>query len=149
MLVSGVEHRGNPDEQVFGGQLTMNGRHYRRVITVNEEFVAVAKLGRSEIFAFLSSEAEVRQILTVNVHSFVDEYDERDIDVDAEGCEPIPEVLNHFTALGVDPKLADAVTSIDLDGGGKEIYLQIAPRWDGEDGVFGIELSRMFGTSRT
>ncbi|MGW2182025.1 DUF6892 domain-containing protein [Streptomyces sp. NPDC001732] len=51
--------------------------------------------------------------------------------------EPIPEVLAWFEALEIPADLADAVTSIDQDGG-NEVYMAICPQWSGEDDTFDI-----------
>lgn len=72
-----------------------------------------------------------------DVRAFVAAHEARRIDIDAEGHEPIPEVLAWFEALDVPEAMLERVDELYLDGG-NEIYLQIAPRWDGEDGVFDI-----------
>lgn len=51
--------------------------------------------------------------------------------------EAVPEALAYFEALEVPAELAGKITEITMDGG-NEIYLEIAPNWDGEDGVFDI-----------
>ncbi|WP_394618780.1 DUF6892 domain-containing protein [Lentzea sp. JNUCC 0626] len=51
--------------------------------------------------------------------------------------EAVPEALAYFAALEVPVELADKITEIYLDGG-NEIYLEIAPGWDGEDGLFDV-----------
>lgn len=53
------------------------------------------------------------------------------------GYEPIPEVVEYFKTLEIDKNLAAKVTEIYQDGG-NEIYMNIAPQWDGEDDVFNI-----------
>ncbi|GAB3746347.1 hypothetical protein GCM10027598_84400 [Amycolatopsis oliviviridis] len=52
--------------------------------------------------------------------------------------EAVPEALEYFEALEVPAGLAEKVTEIDMDGG-NEIYLEIAPNWDGEDGLFDVD----------
>lgn len=54
------------------------------------------------------------------------------------GYEPIPEVVEYFKALEIDINLAKQVTEIYQDGG-NEIYMNIAPQWDGEDNIFNIQ----------
>lgn len=51
--------------------------------------------------------------------------------------EAVPEALAYFEALEVPAELAERITEIYMDGG-NEIYLQIAPNWDGEDGLFDV-----------
>ncbi|WP_139979890.1 DUF6892 domain-containing protein [Nocardioides litoris] len=73
-----------------------------------------------------------------DVHDFVAQHTDRAIDVDAEGHAPIPEVRAWFDALEVPTALLAEVDEIYMDGG-NEVYLQVAPRWDGEDGAFDVE----------
>lgn len=54
------------------------------------------------------------------------------------GYEPLPEVVEYFKALEIDKNFAEKVTEIYQDGG-NEIYMNIAPQWDGEDDVFDIK----------
>ncbi|MDX3659134.1 hypothetical protein PV646_17650 [Streptomyces sp. ID05-26A] len=49
----------------------------------------------------------------------------------------VPEALAYFEALEVPAALAERITEIEMDGG-NEIYLEIAPNWDGEDGLFDV-----------
>lgn len=72
-----------------------------------------------------------------NVHEFVDQHADRDIDLGAEGYDPIPEVLAHFRELQIPRSLLAEVTDIYQDGG-NEIYMQIAPLWSGEEDVFDV-----------
>ncbi|SDG11735.1 Phosphotransferase enzyme family protein [Lentzea fradiae] len=51
--------------------------------------------------------------------------------------EAVPEALAYFEALEVPAELAEKITEIEMDGG-NEIYLEIAPNWDGEDNLFDI-----------
>lgn len=73
----------------------------------------------------------------VEVYEFANLYKGRSIDVDAEGYDPIPELVAYFKALKIDKKWADSVTEIYQDGG-NEIYRTICPFWDGEDDTFTI-----------
>ncbi|MEU4443316.1 hypothetical protein AB0K14_13745 [Actinosynnema sp. NPDC050801] len=57
---------------------------------------------------------------------------------DGGSVEAVPEALAYFEALQVPVELAEKVTAIGMDGG-NEIYLQIAPNWDGEDGLFDVD----------
>jgi hypothetical protein len=81
-----------------------------------------------------------KELLTpkFDVNDFAEDYAKREIDVDGEGYEPILEVKRYFRDLQIDKRLAPEVTELYLDGG-NEIYLQICPQWDCEDGIFGIK----------
>ncbi len=57
---------------------------------------------------------------------------------DAWSVEAVPEALAHFEALEVPVELAEKITKIEMDGG-NEIYLEIAPGWDGEDDLFDVD----------
>ena len=61
----------------------------------------------------------------------------RKIDIDAEGYEPIPEIRKWLEKYPVPERLAPEVTEIEMDGG-SEIYTQLCPFWDGEDGAFDL-----------
>lgn len=73
-----------------------------------------------------------------DVEEFLERHVDRDVDLDEEGYAPIPEVLDYFRQYPVPRDLLGEVTTLTMDGG-NDIYLQIAPRWDGEDEVFDIE----------
>ncbi|MDU0290298.1 DUF6892 domain-containing protein [Saccharothrix longispora] len=57
---------------------------------------------------------------------------------DGGSVEAVPEALAYFEALEVPVELAEKITEIEMDGG-NEIYLEIAPNWDGEDGLFDVD----------
>lgn len=80
-----------------------------------------------------------KELLTpiFDVYEFAEEYTKREIDIDDEGFEPIKEVKKWFKDLQIPKSLANELTVIDMDGG-NDIYLQIAPLYDGEDDVFDI-----------
>ena len=61
----------------------------------------------------------------------------RKIDIGAEGYEPIPEIRKWLEKYPVPERLAPEVTEIEMDGG-SEIYTQLCPFWDGEDGAFDL-----------
>lgn len=73
-----------------------------------------------------------------DVYEFVEEYPKREIDLIEEGYEPIKEVVDWFKKLQIPASLADEVDEIYMDGG-NDVYLQIAPNWDGEDDSFDIK----------
>ncbi|WP_394619433.1 DUF6892 domain-containing protein [Lentzea sp. JNUCC 0626] len=52
--------------------------------------------------------------------------------------EAVPEALAYYAALEVPVELAEKITEIYMDGG-NEIYLEIAPNWDGEGGLFDVD----------
>ena len=49
----------------------------------------------------------------------------------------IPEAASWFRRYPIPVRLAPEVTEIDMDGG-DEVNCQLAPNWDGEDGLFEI-----------
>lgn len=57
---------------------------------------------------------------------------------DGGSVEAVPEALAYFEALEVPVEFADKIIEIEMDGG-NEIYLEIAPNWDGEDGLFDVD----------
>lgn len=71
-----------------------------------------------------------------DIYNFLKTLD-RDIDIEKEGYDIIPEIKEYFTNLKIDINLAKEVTEIIQDGG-NEIYLQICPLWHGEDDIFNI-----------
>ena len=54
------------------------------------------------------------------------------------GYEPIPEVVEYFKTLEIDKRLAEQITEI-YQYPGNEIYMNVAPQWDGEDDIFNIQ----------
>lgn len=64
--------------------------------------------------------------------------EEKNIDVEEKGYEPIKQAVKWFKDLPVPASLANEVTEIIMDGGNK-IYHQIEPYWDGEDDYFDIK----------
>lgn len=60
------------------------------------------------------------------------------IDPDGFYYEPIPEVRRYFEALAIPKSCAAEVRSLFFDGG-NDIYAQLIPQWDGEDGQFDLE----------
>lgn len=73
-----------------------------------------------------------------DLYDFVESYTARDIDIEKEGYDVIPEVRAYFEALEIP---ADALPEIEdlYQDGGNEIYMQLYPFWDGEDDVFNIQ----------
>ena len=73
-----------------------------------------------------------------NVRDFANWHSERTIDIDEEGYEPIPEVVQYFRDLPIPMKLASEITEISQDGG-NEIYLNLIPFADGWEEYWDIE----------
>jgi hypothetical protein len=73
-----------------------------------------------------------------DVHDFAADYAKREIDVNEEGYEIIPEVKKWFQTLPVIASLAEKVEFLYLDGG-NEIYGQLCPLWDGDDNLYDIK----------
>jgi hypothetical protein len=71
-----------------------------------------------------------------DLSEFAEQYQKSDIDLDSE--EAIPEVLNYFKKYPIEKKYAEEITELYQDGG-DDIYLQVAPCWDGEDDQFVIK----------
>jgi len=75
-----------------------------------------------------------------DVYDFARGYKDREIDIDEEGYEIIPEVLAYFEQLEIPEELLVHVTEIYQDGGNK-IYMSICPFWNGDDDWFNITSS--------
>ena len=73
-----------------------------------------------------------------DVYAFARDYSAREIDIDEEGYEIIPEVRRYFERLEIPAELLLRVERLDQDGG-DEIYMQLCPFWDGEDDRFNLQ----------
>lgn len=73
-----------------------------------------------------------------DLYDFVENYREREIDVEKEGYGFIPEVTAYFESLEIDARFADEITDIQQDGG-NDIYGHVFRFWDGEDDTFNIK----------
>lgn len=73
-----------------------------------------------------------------DVHEFAKRFKGREIDVDGEGYEIIPEVKAYFEALEIDRQHAAVITEIYQDGG-NDIYMNMIPFWSGETDDFNIQ----------
>lgn len=71
-----------------------------------------------------------------DVHAFAADTPGVTAPLDNDGT-VIPEVAEWFATLPMPASLADRVEELYLDGG-NDIYLQLAPQWDGEDEAFAI-----------
>lgn len=73
-----------------------------------------------------------------DIWEFAGEYARRKINPEAEGYDRmVPEAAGWFQRYPIPARLAPEVTGFDMDGG-DEINCQLAPNWDGEDGLFDI-----------
>lgn len=102
----------------------------------------VAGMTHAIAFTDLNFKLAVVQELMYNQnllpHFDLREYAEKEgFQYDRESFDPIPEALAYFDALEVPVELAEKITEIYMDGG-NEIYMEIAPQWDGVDDVFNI-----------
>lgn len=70
-----------------------------------------------------------------NIFEFAEQYQKSDIDTGSE--EPIKEVLDYFKNYPIEKRFAVEITELTQDG--NEIYMNIAPQWDGEDLAFDIK----------
>ncbi len=70
-----------------------------------------------------------------DIYDFADQYQGKEIDT--ESTENIKPALNFFNRLPIPARLATQVEEIYMDGG-NDIYMNIAPQWDGEDGRFSL-----------
>ncbi|MFD0861428.1 DUF6892 domain-containing protein [Sungkyunkwania multivorans] len=82
----------------------------------------------------------IQQLLVpkFDLFEFVIWYDQRDIDLEKEGYDPIPEVTQYFKQLPIPKRLANAVTEIYQDGG-NSIYMQLLRFGEGWEHYWDIE----------
>ncbi|WP_312715069.1 DUF6892 domain-containing protein [Corynebacterium flavescens] len=73
-----------------------------------------------------------------DVYDFAADQGDQSFNPEDTGLECIPSVLEWFRTLPIPARLAERVEEIVFDGG-NEIYLQLIPQWDGEDGAFHME----------
>ncbi|WP_211092858.1 DUF6892 domain-containing protein [Chitinophaga polysaccharea] len=73
-----------------------------------------------------------------DLYDFIQNYEQRVIDIEKEGYHFIAEVTAYFEALEIDEKYANEVTEISQDAG-NEIYRNMRWFWDGEDDTFNIK----------
>lgn len=73
-----------------------------------------------------------------DLHEFADWYDKRDIDLEEEGYDPIPEVTQYFKDLPIPKRFAKEVTEIYQDGG-NDIYMQLIRFNEGYEDNWDIE----------
>ncbi len=73
-----------------------------------------------------------------DVYEFTRSYPARQIDIDQEGYDIIPEVRQYFEQLEIPASVLLDIEEIYQDGG-DDIYMQLCPFWDGEDDIFNIQ----------
>lgn len=61
----------------------------------------------------------------------------KDEEIDTESYTIIEPALNYFRNLPIPKRFAPQVETIYMDGG-NEVYMNIIPQWDGEDGCFDL-----------
>ena len=70
-----------------------------------------------------------------DIYEFAKEYKGEEIDTESETA--IEPALEYFKNLQIPKSLAKEVGSFYMDGG-NEVYMNIIPQWDGEDGYFDL-----------
>lgn len=73
-----------------------------------------------------------------DIYDYAEKNPKREIDVDSEGYEAIPEAKKWFKDYPIPDKFAPEITELTWDGG-LEVFHQIYPFWDGEDDFFDIK----------
>ncbi|XOB63515.1 DUF6892 domain-containing protein [Campylobacterota bacterium DY0563] len=68
---------------------------------------------------------------------FAKNYTKRNIDIEEEGYEIIPEIKEYYEKIEIFPSEVQNIEEIYQDGG-DDIYLTLCPFWDGEDDTFNI-----------
>lgn len=73
-----------------------------------------------------------------DIYDFAEKNTKREIDIDDEGYEIIPEAKKWFKDYEIPTRYAEMVTELLWDGGLK-VFSQIWPFWDGEDDTFDVK----------
>ena len=73
-----------------------------------------------------------------DIYEFAKLYDKREISIEEEGYDPIPEAIEWFETLPIKASLAKHVKELNLDGG-SDVYCQIWPFGDGECDYFDVK----------
>jgi hypothetical protein len=73
-----------------------------------------------------------------DVYAFAEAYEKREIDVQSEGYDQIPEAKRFFQKLQLSAAHLATIERLSPDGG-DEVYLNIAPFWGGEESWFDIK----------
>ncbi len=143
---SQLRHMGEDVNAIFAYGLGKN-YDYEEEPSETPEVETIALTGTPIVFADLNFKLAVVQVLMYeqkvlkpdfDVYAFARTYKDRQIEVNKEGYAPIPEALEYFKNLEVDQAFAEKITSLEQDGG-NDIYMEIAPLWNGEDDIFNIK----------
>lgn len=70
-----------------------------------------------------------------DIYEFAEQFGSKEIDTESET--PIKAIVDYFKQLPVPKRFADNITELYMDGG-NDIYMNIAPLWNGEDDYFDI-----------
>ncbi len=105
---------------------------------VNEELIEFSDFGFK--LSIIQELMYTKEILEpkFDLFEFVIWYTQRDIDLEKEGYEPIPEVTQYFKDLPIPKKFATEITEIYQDGG-NEIYMQLLRFGEGWEDYWDIE----------
>lgn len=105
---------------------------------VNEELIEFSDFGFK--LSIIQELMYTKEILEpkFDLFEFVIWYTKRDIDLEKEGYEPIPEVTQYFKDLPIPKKFATEITEIYQDGG-NEIYMQLLRFGEGWEDYWDIE----------
>ncbi len=76
-----------------------------------------------------------------DLFEFVTWYTKRDINLEKEGYEPIPEVIEYFKNLTIPKRMAKHVSDISQDGG-NDIYMQLLRFGEGWEDYWDIETAK-------
>ena len=81
-----------------------------------------------------------KELLTpvFEIYDFAEKNPKREIDVDREGYEIIPEAKKWFRDYQIPAGLAPQISELIWDGG-LNVFHQICPFWDGEDSCFDVK----------
>ncbi len=115
---------------------------------ITKDKYAIKKLNEEQIeFRDFGFKLSVIQELMYNkeflkpqfdLNEFVECYDKRDIDIEKEAYEPIPEVIQYFKNLPIPKRFASEITEIHQDGG-NDIYMQLLRFGEGWEDYWDIE----------
>lgn len=72
-----------------------------------------------------------------DIREFAKNYPHREIDVNSEGYDIIPEALDYLLSIPIKKEWLDGVTELCQDGG-SDMWLNIIPYWSGETNDFDI-----------
>ena len=74
------------------------------------------------------------------LRKFADNYEGREINLDEEGHDIIPEAMEYLLSIRIKPEWLNEITELYQDGG-SFIWLEIIPYWSGYGGEFAINSS--------